>query len=104
MLYLFKINMIGGSKVNAHIFTIIYCTIINILGFVLMGIDKNRAKRNQWRIKEKTLFLIAGLGGSVGSICGMSFFRHKTKHKSFYIGMPFILIVQSCSLLYMFLL
>jgi uncharacterized membrane protein YsdA (DUF1294 family) len=59
-----------------------------------MGMDKARAKKNQWRIRENTLFLIALLGGSVGSMLGMYTFRHKTKHKSFVYGMPAILMLQ----------
>jgi uncharacterized membrane protein YsdA (DUF1294 family) len=68
-----------------------------------MGIDKNKARKNKWRIPEKTLFLIAIIGGSIGSILGMQSFRHKTKHKSFTIGMPIILIIQILLLLYVFL-
>lgn len=59
-----------------------------------MAIDKDRAIKKQWRIKESTLFLIAAIGGSVGSIIGMQMFRHKTKHKLFVIGMPLILILH----------
>jgi uncharacterized membrane protein YsdA (DUF1294 family) len=73
---------------------ILYPAILTIAGFCSMGIDKSRAKKNQWRIKEKTLFLIAFLGGSVGSILGMYSFRHKTKHNSFVYGMPAILLLQ----------
>ena len=72
----------------------IYLIMINIVGFSIMGIDKKRAKRHQWRIPEKTLFLIAILFGSVGSIAGMYVFRHKTKHPKFVIGMPVILAAQ----------
>lgn len=73
---------------------IIYAVIINIIGFFSMLIDKRRAIKNKWRIPEKTLFLIAFIGGSVGSIAGMRLFRHKTKHWYFAYGMPAILIVQ----------
>lgn len=75
-------------------YLIIYLIIINLFGFLLMGIDKKRAIKHQWRIKEKTLFLMAIIGGSVGSIIGMLTFHHKTKHKSFMMGMPLIMIVQ----------
>ncbi len=74
--------------------SLIYILILNITGFAIMGIDKSRAKNNKWRVKEKTLFLIAAVGGSLGSIFGMQYFRHKTKHQSFVIGMPLILILQ----------
>jgi uncharacterized membrane protein YsdA (DUF1294 family) len=73
---------------------IIYAVIINIIGFFSMLIDKRRAIKNKWRIPEKTLFLIAIIGGSVGSIAGMRLFRHKTKHWYFAYGMPAILLVQ----------
>lgn len=72
-----------------------YLFIVNLLGFVLMFIDKKRAQNNQWRIKEATLFLSAAIGGSIGSMLGMKVFRHKTKHWSFLIGMPAIFIVQA---------
>jgi uncharacterized membrane protein YsdA (DUF1294 family) len=73
---------------------IIYAVIINIIGFFSMLIDKRRAIKNKWRIPEKTLFLIAIIGGSVGSIAGMRLFRHKTKHWYFAYGMPAILLIQ----------
>ena len=75
-------------------FFIYYLIIINIIAFFLMGIDKKKAQTGAWRIPEKTLFLSAILGGSIGAIAGMQLFRHKTKHKTFVIGMPVILIVQ----------
>jgi uncharacterized membrane protein YsdA (DUF1294 family) len=75
-------------------FIIIYVIIINIIGFFSMFIDKRRAKKNQWRIPEKTLFLFAILGGSIGSNIGMRLFRHKTKHWYFVYGMPTILLIQ----------
>ena len=65
-----------------------------VIAFALMGIDKAKAKRHKQRIPEKMLFLSAILGGSVGSL-----FRHKTKHWSFRIGMPVILLVQVALLL-----
>lgn len=79
---------------------LIYLVVMNIIGFAIMGIDKSKAKRGAWRIPEKTLFLIAILGGSIGSLLGMKQFRHKTKHKTFTIGMPAILIVQAAIILY----
>ncbi|MBE5957040.1 MAG: DUF1294 domain-containing protein [Lachnospiraceae bacterium] len=73
---------------------LIYLVVINVAGFLLMGIDKLRAKKQVWRVPEKTLFLIAVIGGSIGTNIGMYVFRHKTKHWYFVIGMPLILIVQ----------
>lgn len=72
----------------------IWLIAINGLAFLLCGIDKWKARRDRWRIPEKTLFLSAVLGGSVGFMLGMHLFRHKTKHKSFTIGMPLILAAQ----------
>ncbi|MDE5695807.1 MAG: DUF1294 domain-containing protein [Lachnospiraceae bacterium] len=72
----------------------LYLTIINITGFAVMGIDKRKAIRHRWRVRESTLFLIALIGGSVGSILGMRVFHHKTRHWYFAYGMPLILIVQ----------
>ncbi|MCU6733612.1 DUF1294 domain-containing protein [Diplocloster agilis] len=71
-----------------------YLLLINLVGFALMGIDKSKAIRHKWRIPEKMLFLSAILGGSVGARIGMSVFRHKTKHKSFTIGIPVIFLVE----------
>ena len=75
-------------------FIVAYMIIINIIGLFSMLIDKRRAINNKWRIPEKTLFLIAILGGSIGSNIGMRLFRHKTKHWYFVFGMPAILIIQ----------
>ena len=75
-------------------FVIAYVIIINIIGLFSMLIDKRRAIKKIWRIPEKTLFLIAILGGSIGSNIGMRLFRHKTKHWYFVFGMPAILIIQ----------
>jgi len=79
-----------------------YLIIMNLCGILFMYIDKNRARKHQWRISEKTLFLVALLGGSIGSILGMRMFRHKTKHWQFKVGMPAILMVQ-LALLFFFL-
>ena len=64
------------------------------LGFALMGIDKYKAKKRAFRIPEATLFIVAIIGGSIGSIIGMYAFRHKTRHWYFVYGMPAILILQ----------
>ncbi|AQS03930.1 MULTISPECIES: DUF1294 domain-containing protein [Clostridium] len=71
-----------------------YLLIINLLGFLIMFIDKQRAIHKEWRIPEKTLIGISILGGSIGMLIGMSSFRHKTKHKKFTIGVPLILLMQ----------
>ena len=71
-----------------------YLAAINLIGFALMGIDKYKAKKRAFRIPEATLFIVAIIGGSIGSIIGMYAFRHKTRHFSCVFGMPFILVVQ----------
>ena len=68
--------------------------ILNVFGFIQFGVDKKRAQKGKWRISEASLFATALLGGSIGCIVGMKVFRHKTKHKSFIIGMPLILLLQ----------
>ena len=73
---------------------IIYLILINILTFIAFGVDKSRARNHAWRTPEKRLFFLAVIGGSVGAIAGMYFFRHKTRHWYFVIGMPLILILQ----------
>ena len=73
---------------------IIYLVLINIAGFLSMALDKFFATKHMWRIPEKTLFLIAILGGSIGSNAGMQVCRHKTKHWYFVVFMPLILIAQ----------
>ena len=77
--------------------------IINIVAFAAFGIDKFKAKKGQWRIPEATLLLLALLGGSIGSLAGMYFFHHKTKHKKFTILVPVFLILQICLLAYVLL-
>ena len=67
---------------------------MNIAGILAMFSDKRRAVKKQYRIPEKTLFLLGILGGSAGCLLGMYLFRHKTRHLKFVIGMPLILIAQ----------
>jgi uncharacterized membrane protein YsdA (DUF1294 family) len=67
---------------------------MNLVGFAMMGIDKRKAVNKLWRIPESTLFIVAIIGGSIGSIIGMRIFHHKTRKWYFVYGMPFILILQ----------
>lgn len=75
-------------------FIILYIIILNLTLFILMGIDKRRAKLNKWRISEKSLFLFSLFGGSIGGIIGIYTFKHKTRHLNFTLGFPIILILQ----------
>ncbi len=71
-----------------------YLCLINIITLIVYGIDKNRAKREKYRISEKTLIILAAVGGSIGAAAGMRIFHHKTKKPKFFIGIPVILILQ----------
>lgn len=71
-----------------------YLAAVNVLAFALMGLDKSKAKRGARRIPEKVLFLSALIGGSIGAIASMFAFRHKTKHLSFVLGLPAILLLH----------
>lgn len=73
---------------------LLYLILINAVAFVLMLVDKIKARKNRWRIPERTLIGSAALGGSVGALLGMYTFRHKTKHLKFTLGVPAILIAQ----------
>ncbi len=79
---------------------VIYLILMNLIGFGLMGVDKQRARRRDWRIPEKVLFGAALLGGSVGAWAGMYLFHHKTRHWYFVVGMPLILAVQAALVWY----
>lgn len=73
---------------------LIYLTFVNIITFIIYGVDKWKAKNNQWRIPEKRLLFLAVIGGSVGALTGIYIFHHKTLHKKFTIGVPVILMLQ----------
>lgn len=79
-----------------------YLAAINIIGFLIIGIDKAKAKKHAFRISEAALFFVAIIGGSLGSILGMYTFRHKTKHWYFKYGMPLILIIQIGLLIFLY--
>lgn len=72
----------------------IYLFLINALGFLIMSIDKHRARKNLWRIPERTLLTIAFLGGSFGVLLGMRLIRHKTRKILFSVGVPIIFVFQ----------
>ena len=81
---------------------LIYLCIVNAAGFLLMLLDKLKAKKNLWRIPEATLFTVAAIGGSLGCILGMYTVRHKTKHPKFTFGMPVILAIQIMAVIVIF--
>lgn len=82
---------------------IIYVCVINVIAFLMYGLDKVKAKRRQWRIPESTLLGVAVIGGSIGAFLGMQIFHHKTKKPKFYIGVPMIFILQVIGIWVIFL-
>ena len=74
---------------------------INIVTFLLYGIDKYKAKKNKWRISEATLLTMAAIGGSIGAWAGMRLWHHKTMHKKFKYGIPVIIIMQIALAVYL---
>ena len=73
---------------------LIYLLAVNVMTFLLFGLDKHKAKRGKWRISEATLLTMAVIGGSIGAWSGMRIWHHKTLHKKFKFGIPTILILQ----------
>ena len=73
---------------------------LNLLTFIIYGIDKFKAKKAKWRISEATLILLAVIGGSIGAWLGLQVWRHKTQHKKFFIGIPMILTLQVIATIY----
>ena len=73
---------------------LIYLAVINVVTFFMYGVDKWKAKKSKWRIREAALLGLAVLGGSIGAWLGMKVWHHKTLHKKFRYGVPAIIIVQ----------
>jgi len=80
--------------------TLIYLAVINVVTFFVYGIDKWKAKKSKWRIRETALLGLAVLGGSVGAWLGMKVWHHKTQHKKFKYGVPAIIIIQLALIVY----
>ena len=81
----------------------IYLIIINILTFLIFGIDKWKARRGKWRIPEGTLIWMSIIGGSIGALVGMYLFHHKTQKLKFNLGIPAILLAQAILAYFVFL-
>ena len=79
---------------------LIYLAVINVVTFFMYGIDKWKAKKSKWRIREAALLGLAVLGGSIGTWLGMQVWHHKTQHKKFKYGVPAIIIVQLALIVY----
>jgi len=78
-----------------------YLILINIIGFILILVDKIKACKNKWRIKENTLLFISIIGGNIGELISMLIFHHKTKKNKFIIFIPLLIIIQSIIYLYL---
>jgi len=87
-------------KLDITILAVLYLVVINVAGYFTMYTDKKRAIRHEYRIPEKNLWLIAIIGGAVGTTLGMNHFRHKTKHLSFKLGFPFLAVIQVAAIVY----
>ena len=87
-------NTIQDFLLKHILIVVIYFVLVNLIAFIMYGVDKKKAIKHKWRIPEHDLILVAVLGGSIGALLGMKAFRHKTKHPKFFIGVPAILIVQ----------
>ena len=85
-----------------HSSLILYLVIINVITFVIYGVDKYKAIRQEWRIRESTLLGLALIGGSIGGWLAMYIFHHKTKKVKFFVGIPVILAIQIVVFSYLF--
>lgn len=89
------------DKTTILIIIAAYLVIMNIVGIIIMKVDKTRAEKHAWRIKEATLFGVSLAGGSLGTWAGMYIFRHKTKHWYFVVGMPMIFFAHVALLVFL---
>ena len=85
---------------NFIIYFVIYLIVINLIGLFIMYLDKKKAMYGRWRIPEKSLIIIALLGGSIGCMIGMKLFRHKNQKIKFVLGYPTILIAELILIIY----
>ena len=85
-----------------EIMFLVYLSIVNLVAFAMMGIDKSKAQKKQYRISENALMGAAVVGGSVGSLIGMTIFKHKTSKKMFYIGIPVIYLINQIVIILVF--
>ncbi|MGN0036552.1 MAG: DUF1294 domain-containing protein [Bacteroidaceae bacterium] len=84
-----------------HQCSLYYLLAVNVLTFLLYGVDKYKAKKNKWRISEATLLALAAIGGSIGAWTGMRLWHHKTMHKKFKYGIPTIIVLQIALVVYL---
>ena len=82
------------NRQTVVVIALVVITVMNLVSFALMGIDKLRARRGAWRISEKALFLTTACFGGLGGVLGMRVFHHKTRHWYFKVFFPVLLIIQ----------
>lgn len=92
--YLYLCAQLLAIDMSNFAFLIYFFVAINVISFLIYGIDKLKAVKGWSRISEATLLWIAVLGGSIGAWAGMLTWHHKTKHLKFQLGVPFILLLQ----------
>ena len=88
-------------QILTHIL-IVYLIIINVIAFIVYGIDKYKAKNDKWRIPEATLIGFAGFGGALGALVGMNIWHHKTRKPKFFILVPLFLVIWIVILFFLF--
>ena len=89
-----------GYEVKAALFIL---ALVNLAGFIVVGIDKYKARRKAWRIPERVFFWFAIIGGCIGVYSGFLVFRHKTRHWYFMVGVPGIFFLQFVLVYYLYL-
>lgn len=89
-------------KTTLTMVVLAYLAVMTVVGLIIMKVDKVKAQKQAWRVKEATLFLVSAIGGSLGTWAGMYIFRHKTKHWYFVIGMPLIFFAHTALVVFLF--
>lgn len=90
-----------SNYTNVENIVLIYLLCINIISFVIFGVDKWKAKGHKWRISENLLLFISLIGGATGALMGMVVFKHKLSKKKFYIGVPVLIVLNRIILIYL---
>jgi len=96
------IDLMGRGKLGMT-YLYMYLIAINLIAFLIYGIDKKRAIKGRWRISETTLLALSLFGGGIGSMLSMNIFRHKTKKPKFLIGVPILTVISFISIYYVIL-
>ena len=82
------------NRQTVVVIALVVITVMNVVSFALMGIDKRRARRGAWRISERALFMTTACFGGLGGVLGMKVFHHKTQHWYFRVFFPVLLVLQ----------